>query len=171
MREFRDLAGVQWNVFRATPHTSPSKRERILPESYRLGWLVFECDRERRRLAPVPENWETLTEHELEQLCTLADVVPARAPRREISSERPTPADASAPDEWRDRITPVPSAPAQAARMQELLTQVIDEVCDQPRAQPLNTGELIRLEETLALAAHAAREAVSLRRAAREGQN
>jgi len=51
--------------------------------------------------------------------------------------------------------------------MQELLAQVLDEVCDQPRAQSLDTGELVRVEETLAIAAHAAREAVALRRAAR----
>jgi len=146
VREFRDLSGTQWNVFLATPHSSPSKREKILPETYRLGWLVFECDKERRRLAPVPDSWESLTDRELEHLCTHADVVPARGARR----TQPT--------------------PGQAEQMQELLAQVIEEVCDQPKAQSLDTGELIRVEQTLSIAAHAAREAVALRRAARETQ-
>ena len=57
----------------------------------------------------------------------------------------------------------VPTA-LRAAQMQELLAQVSDEVCDQPRAPSLDTGELIRVEETLAIAGQAAREAVALRR-------
>lgn len=168
MREFRDFSGTQWNVFRAIPHSAPSKREKILPETFRLGWLVFECDKERRRLAPVPENWEALTEGELEQLCTRADVVPARAPRSRMTTDALTSMYPATPSERRDGNGGAESTPVRAAQMQELLAQVIDEVCEQPPAQSLDTGELIRVEETLAIAAHAAREAVALRRAARE---
>ena len=167
VREFRDLAGNQWIVFSAIPHSAPSKREKILPESYRFGWLVFECERERRRLAPVPEQWEALTEHELEQLCTRADVVPVRAPRGQVATDASAITNPVPPPDSREPDHGEPSTPVRATQMQELLAQVLDEVCDQPRAQSLDTGELVRVEETLAIAAHAAREAVALRRAAR----
>lgn len=168
VREFRDVAGIQWSVFRATPHTSPAKREKILPETYRFGWLVFECETERRRLAPVPENWEGLTERELEHLCTVADVVPARNQRRATSREEATTVNTPAPTDVREPAGARDVMSARAARMQELLAKVIDDVCDQPPAHSLDTGELIRVEETLAIAAHAAKEAVALRRAAGE---
>jgi len=168
VREFRDVAGIQWSVFRATPHTSPSKREKILPESFRLGWLVFECETERRRLAPVPENWEALTDRELAQLCTLADVVPARGRQRRSERNVTESATQAIPANMSEGGGGVQEKSARAARMQEVLAQVIDDVCDQPPVHSLDTGELIRVEETLAIAAHAAREAVALRRAARE---
>jgi hypothetical protein len=36
------------------------------------GWLCFESDDEKRRLAPVPENWEIADADELEALCKAA---------------------------------------------------------------------------------------------------
>ena len=141
MREFSDAAGVAWKVFRATPHSSPAGREKVLPEAFRDGWLVFECDAERRRLAPIPGDWEELADEELERLCGVAVAVPARGRRASDA------------------------APKRAAEVQEVLAQVLDEVCDLPPAPSLDTGELIRVEKTLAIAANAAREAVALRRA------
>jgi len=52
----------------------------------------------------------------------------------------------------------------QLHRLEDKLTEAIDEVCDAPAVSELNTGELIRIEESLAIAADAAKEAVSLRR-------
>lgn len=164
MREFRDAAGAAWTVFRATPHTTPSKRDQFLPDSYRNGWLVFECGVERRRLAPVPEAWEELADTELEQLCVLADVVPVRRGQLRATTDAPGPAAAPTPAESPKPSGSSEATTARAVRMQELLAEVIDEVCDQPRAPSLDTGELIRVEETLAIAASAAREAVALRR-------
>jgi hypothetical protein len=166
VREFRDAAGAEWRVFRATPHTSPTKREKVLPESFRNGWLVFECEVERRRLAPIPDAWEDFSEAELEQLCRLAVVVPVR---RTLTSaaERASPL-AGSEVERSVRSSAEEAIPVRAAQMQEVLAQVIDEVCDQPRAPSLDTGELIKVEKSLALAAQAAREAVALRRSMRE---
>jgi hypothetical protein len=167
VREFRDAAGVQWSVFLAIPHSAPSEREKILPEAYRLGWLVFECDVERRRLAPVPTSWETMTDDELDLLRIRADVVPTRASRR--ATVRPAPAPLSALAE----VDAGPShgvrqpAPPQVAEVQERLARVIDEVCDKAPVQSLDTGELIRVKDVLTIAAQAADEAVALRRAAR----
>lgn len=153
MREFCDAAGAAWKVFRAMPHSTPSKREKVLPEAFRHGWLVFECDVERRRLAPIPDDWEDLTDLELAQLCLSASVVPSRT-RRRRATDGPAAADA---------------VPQRAAEVQQVLAKVIDEVCDMPHPQSLDTGELIRVEQTLAIAANAAREAVALRRAMHEG--
>ena len=44
----------------------------------------------------------------------------------------------------------------------------VDEVCEEPRISKETTGELIRLEESLSLAAEAAKKAVSLRRRLRQ---
>ena len=46
----------------------------------------------------------------------------------------------------------------------------VEEVCDKPRVSQESTGELIRLEETLSLAAEAAKKTVSLRRRLRQGE-
>jgi hypothetical protein len=49
-------------------------------------------------------------------------------------------------------------------RVEAELEESIERVCDEPRVEEVDTGELIRIEETLAIAARAAKEAVSLRR-------
>jgi hypothetical protein len=46
-----------------------------------LGWLVFESAFERRRLAPIPSDWERLSDDELSALCARATALPVR-PRR-----------------------------------------------------------------------------------------
>ena len=46
------------------------------------GWLAFENPRERRRLSPIPSDWETVSDAELEQMCRRA--APAAPPRRLI---------------------------------------------------------------------------------------
>ena len=46
------------------------------------GWLCFETRGEKRRLAPFPADWETMTSEELGELCESAD--PAPTPRRLI---------------------------------------------------------------------------------------
>ena len=48
--------------------------------------------------------------------------------------------------------------------LQEQLESARDEICDIPHVSELSTGELIRVEETLAIAAETAKEAVSIRR-------
>ena len=48
--------------------------------------------------------------------------------------------------------------------LEDQLDTTRDEICDLPHVAQLNTGELIRVEETLAIAAEAAKEVVSIRR-------
>ncbi|HEX6750113.1 MAG TPA: hypothetical protein VF092_22655 [Longimicrobium sp.] len=65
-----------------------AERRKGLPRLPRLGgglehgWLVFECDGEKRRLAPPPEGWASLEEPELVALWSRADCV-AKPPRRQ----------------------------------------------------------------------------------------
>jgi hypothetical protein len=63
-----------------------------------------------------------------------------------------------------------PSVPLrpQLEGLQTKIEQSLDEVCATPSLKDINTGELIKIEETLAIAAEAAKEAVSLRRRLRK---
>ncbi|HKW09015.1 MAG TPA: hypothetical protein VJO33_01470 [Gemmatimonadaceae bacterium] len=56
----------------------------------------------------------------------------------------------------------VPLRP-QLDRLEEKIEKSLDEVCEDTSVKDANTGELIKIEETLAIAAEAAKEAVSLR--------
>lgn len=53
----------------------PERREvRIrVPAALQEGWLAFQAGTERRRLAPIPEQWSTLSEEELLRLLARAD--------------------------------------------------------------------------------------------------
>jgi hypothetical protein len=55
--------------------------------SYRNGWLVFEREdgSDRRRLAQVPEDWESMPPERLMQLSRVA--TPAPAPRGSTSQQ------------------------------------------------------------------------------------
>ena len=78
LRSFDDRNGEGWQVWRVTPASSVLERSSWMEGEFRQGWLCFESlsTGERRRLAPVPENWETLPTERLELLCRVAS--PAR---------------------------------------------------------------------------------------------
>ena len=59
-----------------------------------------------------------------------------------------------------------PSRPLrpQLNNIEDTIEQSLDQVCSSPSVKEISTGELIKIEETLAIAAEAAKEAVSLRR-------
>jgi hypothetical protein len=52
-REFSDAEGREWRVW----DTYPEKPQLVRP-LYERGWLSFEGDGEKRRLAPIPAGWE-----------------------------------------------------------------------------------------------------------------
>ncbi|HEY0997226.1 MAG TPA: hypothetical protein VGD77_14620 [Gemmatimonadaceae bacterium] len=76
-RRFQDARGVTWDAFAVHPAQEGSGRAQ-LPEPYRAGWLVFDSEREKRRLSPVPPEWHLAGEEELRTLCGRAEIVPAR---------------------------------------------------------------------------------------------
>ena len=154
MRQFRDESGIEWKVSLTPRGSDAVSKEHYLPEAYRGGWLVFESANEKRRLAPVPADWEQMPEADLAALCSKASTQPARA-RASAGAESKSDTPVSA---TRDPLRP------QLKKAEQQLDQTLAEVCDTETAARLDTGELIRVEETLALAAEAAKEAVSLRR-------
>lgn len=54
--------------------------------------------------------------------------------------------------------------------LEEHLETVREEICDVSHVSELNTGEMIRVEETLAIAAESAKEIISMRRRMRRDQ-
>jgi hypothetical protein len=77
-RIFQDAQGVQWDACAIRP-SAPVGRVQ-LPEPYRSGWIFFESVTEKRRLSPIPDDWPSISDDVLREMCTRADVVPERAP-------------------------------------------------------------------------------------------
>jgi hypothetical protein len=72
VREFEDDRGVRWRVWSTMPQL-----EHAVQPAFAHGWLTFASAGERRRLAPIPERWESLADAPLLQLCRAAVVVTA----------------------------------------------------------------------------------------------
>ena len=45
----------------------------VVPDKLQRGWLAFQSGPERRRLAPIPGDWDDMTVSELVQLLHQAD--------------------------------------------------------------------------------------------------
>jgi hypothetical protein len=95
-RKFADARGVTWDVWDVEPsraeRRSGSERRRVprgpdrrqqpsleprvrISGKYVAGWLAFQSRDEKRRLIPVPDGWDALTEAELERLLQSAACV------------------------------------------------------------------------------------------------
>jgi hypothetical protein len=95
IRKYNDRMGRPWLVWKTLPTFSPvrsgDERRRIFvrrpsgerrvlaerrgsmaPPDWINGWLCFEGENEKRRLAPVPEEWEICSDEELERYCNKA---------------------------------------------------------------------------------------------------
>jgi hypothetical protein len=104
-RTFADEQGRSWEIWdvrperierrgadrreeRPTPWTGlerpvsdrRQKREARMRLTYPLseGWLVFKSDGEKRRLSPIPANWESLRGQDLRALWEQAEVIGTR---------------------------------------------------------------------------------------------
>jgi hypothetical protein len=76
-RFFDDVQGTTWDVWAVYPEARLSPIS-ALPGTFQTGWLVFESTGEKRRLSPIPTDWQSLPADELERLCERADVAPRR---------------------------------------------------------------------------------------------
>jgi hypothetical protein len=76
-RLFDDVRGVRWDVWAVYPEVRASQLS-ALPGTFQTGWLVFESTGEKRRLSPIPSDWQSLPADELERLCERADIAPRR---------------------------------------------------------------------------------------------
>lgn len=69
-RSFTDVSGIEWRVRATMPS---SRAAAALPVAYSHGWLVFESPAGAvRRLAPIPDGWETMPASALSRLCQSA---------------------------------------------------------------------------------------------------
>jgi hypothetical protein len=72
--------GTEWTVWDTLPDASTAVGGHMtVAEGYGKGWLTFQCDAEKRRLAPVPPEWFELSEDSLVELLESASRV-RRAP-------------------------------------------------------------------------------------------
>ncbi|HEX8361694.1 MAG TPA: hypothetical protein VF613_16375 [Longimicrobium sp.] len=100
-REFVDGGGVSWRAW----DTYPGSAANVRP-GFESGWLGFECEQERRRLAPVPPGWETASDDELRSM--LADAQPNRPARLAAPAPEPeAPAALAAEADKPSRSNPV----------------------------------------------------------------
>ena len=113
LREYTDASGVAWQVWHVVPTTRTAappvaneRRKRPDPnyvgdrrrKAFTLtpgmegGWLCFDCSAEKRRLAPVPGDWETCDDAALGAYLDAAEPVSRRiideAPPEQLDSTR-----------------------------------------------------------------------------------
>jgi hypothetical protein len=94
-RQFQDESGRRWEAWDVHPSTvevrlklerahvaarAQSNRHATfpLPPELRSGWLAFQCADESRRLAPIPAEWDRMTEPELVRLAAAANRIARR---------------------------------------------------------------------------------------------
>ena len=91
-REFRDSRDELWSVWEVEPSSmerrvrsdpercprvdrrdsAPAPRIRVDDAQLSHGWLAFESRMEKRRLCPIPSQWESLTDADLASLVSQA---------------------------------------------------------------------------------------------------
>lgn len=96
LRAFTDSAGTEWRVWDVLPSVgsndvmSVEGLSSLKNTAFANGWLCFESEREKRRLAPIPRGWEFEEPRLLEQLREQATPVPMRQHRRPAMSSEAT---------------------------------------------------------------------------------
>ena len=61
LREITETDGTVWQVYDVNPEGSL----RVVGDGLHQGWLVFESDRHKCRIAPIPAGWDRLTDDDL----------------------------------------------------------------------------------------------------------
>lgn len=90
LRGFIDSTGVEWRVWEVLPSKAAigdhaSSLASLQATAFANGWLCFESNDEKRRLAPIPPGWDAGAPEALERLCAQATVVPARRRAHRVS--------------------------------------------------------------------------------------
>ena len=82
LRSFRDSNGILWQAWDTLP-------EKIVSNTLEGGWLTFQREGEKRRLAPIPLYWANASEEEMRALLARAKpVVPAGGADAGLDAER-----------------------------------------------------------------------------------
>ena len=73
MKTFRDSAGIEWTVVEIEASALSSlPRSSLRHPEFKDGWLLFQSEGCRKRLAPYPRSWREMSDEELEELCRQA---------------------------------------------------------------------------------------------------
>jgi len=68
MTTFRDADGIEWTVTEiAASALAALPRSSLRHPEFKDGWLLFQSERQRKRLAPYPKEWRSLSAEELSQ--------------------------------------------------------------------------------------------------------
>ena len=67
LRTFTDRSGVEWQVWEVRP-----AYRGMTNADLKGGWLVFQSEFDKRRLCPIPTDWESLSVEELDGLSQVA---------------------------------------------------------------------------------------------------
>lgn len=76
-RHFTDDGGTEWMVRAVMPSEDDPRQARLLG-SFQHGWLAFESEDAKRRLSPIPDEWEQLDDVGLRQLWQRAEPAATR---------------------------------------------------------------------------------------------
>ena len=89
---FRDSAGIEWKVVEIEASTLTAlPRSSLRHPEFKDGWLLFQSEGTRKRLAPYPRGWRDMSADQLEELCRQARQElsrPASGEYRAVESER-----------------------------------------------------------------------------------
>ena len=85
-RRVMDLRRVEIEGAATEPRTGRALSH--LPRNFSAGWLCFESGEDRRRLGPIPPEWEHASDGQLQALLAEATVVPARGTHLDTAKMR-----------------------------------------------------------------------------------
>lgn len=78
LRSFTDSQGHTWRVWNVIPQYAAGHDEERMTPGLQGGWLCFENSGEKRRLSPIPGDWENAGSEALEQYLQTAAAVQQR---------------------------------------------------------------------------------------------
>ena len=78
LRNFTDSQGHTWRVWTVIPQYATGRDEEQMTPGLQGGWLCFENSGEKRRLSPIPADWENAGSDALEQYLAQALAVQQR---------------------------------------------------------------------------------------------
>lgn len=97
LRKFNDATGREWEVWETFPSAAPERtaldryltnqasaggaRPVAVRPQFANGWLTFVHRTERRRLAPIPDNWASADEARLRTYLSNSAVSPSTSRR------------------------------------------------------------------------------------------
>ena len=74
---FTDSKGTEWLVTEISdPSMGSIASERLRMPEFKTGWLLFQSEHAKKRLAPFPDDWRSMPSAELEKLCAKARTAP-----------------------------------------------------------------------------------------------